>query len=90
MTMWGFMPIYRTIINYIDKGLRDKPYSLNFSIIATSTVTPRVLVRFTLTSHITESQVKWTTILYAETVSQLYNAVEHTVNIRLPDTVLTA
>ena len=79
------MPIYRTIINYIDKGLRDKPYSLNFSIIASATLTPRVLVRFTLTSHVTESQLKWTTILYAENVNQLYNAVEHTVGIRLPD-----
>ena len=46
--MWMYTDIYKSIVRFIDSDLRNTDYVLNFGVVAITTQSPRVSVKFCL------------------------------------------
>ena len=69
--MWTYTDIYKAIIKYIDTGLHNTDYVLNFGVVAIATQSPRASVKFCLKNIQTNKQKCWTLILMRETILAL-------------------
>ena len=79
MSMWTYNSVYRAFINYYQQDLRNTSYTINISVIAIATVSPRVLVRLTLTDSQTNRNRQWITIIKGETISALTQCIKERV-----------
>ena len=71
MSMWTYNSVYQAFINYYQQDLRNTSYTINISVIAIATGSPRVLVRFTLTDSQTNHNRQWITKIKGETINAL-------------------
>ena len=76
MSMWTYNSVYRAFIKYYQQDLRNTSYTINISVIAIATVSPRVLVRFTLTDSQTNRNRQWITIIKGETINALTQCIK--------------
>ena len=81
--MWTYTRVYQAFMHVIDKDLRDVPCSVNFSVIAIATVSPRVLTRITITSLETGRVLRWKTILKGETLLALQHDIKTNITRKL-------
>ena len=79
MSMWTYNSGYQAFINYYQQDLRNTSYTINISVIAIATVSPRVLVRFTLTDSQTNHNRQWITIIKGETINALTQCIKEQV-----------
>ena len=76
MSMWTYNSVYQAFINYYQQDLRNTSYTINISVIAIATGSPRVLVRFTLTDSQTNHNRQWITIIKGETINALTQCIK--------------
>ena len=79
MSMWTYNSVYQAFIKYYQQDLRNTSYTINISVIAIATVSPRVLVRFTLTDSQTNCNRQWITIIKGETINALTQCIKERV-----------
>ena len=79
MSMWTYNSVYQAFINYYQQDLRNTSYTINISVIAIATGSPRVLVRFTLTDSQTNHNRQWITIIKGETINVLTQCIKEQV-----------
>ena len=76
--MWTYNDIYRAIINYINRELRNSDYTLNFGVVCISNQKPHAIVKFCLRNVQTNKQSRWKTIVEGETSRELELSVSQT------------
>ena len=78
---WRYTDVYDVIIHYITNRADPINYMLNFGIIASHEVRPRVIVRFTLKNTRNNRKISWTQLLAGEILEDLYDNVYEAVEV---------
>ena len=73
--MWMFTDVYRALVDYVVKDLRDGTYKLNWGIVAIAQTSPQAIVRFTLRNVKNNKSKRWTAVIMGETMTQLTSHV---------------